>query len=94
MAISGKYAVENEKPPKMNAMITIDTSGKEPYGEVFMLGKTMVMKDLKIDEDSFFGICHGSGMNVKISGTVVGDEISGDINAGIIKNKYTGIRKA
>jgi hypothetical protein len=94
MGIDGKYAIEGQSKPKMSAMISIKTEDGVTTGSVFMMGKTNEIKGLEITGNSFKGVCHASGMKVKLEGRVDGDDITGKIDAGLIKNDFIGKRQA
>jgi hypothetical protein len=94
MSIDGRYAIEGQNKPKMNAMITIKTENGVTTGSVFMMGKNTPMRDLEITGDSFKGVCHASGMKVKLEGRVDGDDITGKIDTGLIKNDFIGKKQA
>ena len=97
MAIDGTYAVSTEfKGRKIEGTAELKTDGSKLTGTLCGLGMTAEIQDGKVDGENVSGVVEGptplGNKRFKVTGTVVGDRISGTLKSGLLIVSFAGTR--
>lgn len=98
MALDGKYNFKADSAMGVfEGTVTFSNAEAGPLqGTIEVMDQTVELADGVADGDTFKGVTEVKGpmgkMKLKVSGKVEGDDISGSLDAGLIKMKFEGTR--